>query len=940
MKKNMKNLIVSVASFLLAFSAIGFAGCKEPDSGSTPPDSSSQQEATFTVTFNANGGSAVQSVTVKAGQSIDLSAYTTTLEGNYFYGWSLDAAFTTRANKIFTVESDVTLYAEWGTEEKYLLNFETNGGTKIESVLYRPNDYMAEPETPTKANYVFGGWYKDEALTKEFSFLGAPQMPKKEMTIYAKWNPVNAIVFNTNGGNAMETIYGEVGDPIVGLEEPVRDGYIFDGWYSDKACTKPYDVVMISSGMVNVYAKWHEQAKNVQLTLNVNFGELTGRSLATGNEGEAMDETDAVTAFTKAVNDLLKSSYLGNINDVDDTPIMKLSGWSYDPEGHNRLDGSFPAEDAQIYAVWTRTAAYCEISFTETNDAFYVKKDTQVSVDVLNAQMQAAKDEYENRGCKVDGFYTAGGNRLVEGDKVTMDMALTPYVYSPDLVYEYTTVQTSGVITKGYALKGYDAQKKAEYLAKDNLLLLIPEYVDGAHGRLPIIEIADEAFKGYNVSDVNMPKSVMKIGARAFQCSKLTEISIPAKVFALGDNVFEGSTLLESVTFGGKISQLGATVFSGTPYEEWMAENSTDKSGNFIMFDEIIYSYIGNGETAVTPSIARTIGGGAFKNNATVKTLTISDSIRYISDYAFEGSALENVTVGKYFADMGVGIFKNCKSLVSVNFTAKYNIAQFGESMFEGCSSLTTVNISELTSLKKIGARAFFGCISFKALQVTNNFQEIGESAFEGCTSLETVDFGTDENSLFNLIGSRAFAGCTSLKRVIIRGNLIKNEYGVEQIVTFKAGVFAAAAGTKVAPILYVRDVYTDNWSEDEEHKTDSYVTIYKNRLPAEYKNMDIRPIDSQAPNVTVEVSDMEANASVDLLAYLLANGVSVTDDDSDSGKCILTIKVVFDDATNAIVEGVDGKYNMSKKGDYTVILLAEDEFGNVSETQISLTVI
>ena len=940
-----KSVIAGVASVLMMCVAFGVAGCKNnknsSNDSSSSPDSSVEQVNTYTVTFESNGGSAVNSVTVNEGETVNLSNYIPEKEGYYFYGWSLDAEFTTRANNSFVVGENVTLYAEWGVEEKYLLSFETNGGSAIESVLYYPNAYLAIPENPTKANYVFGGWYKDAALTKEFSFNAAPQMPKKAMTIYAKWNEMNAIVFNSNGGSAVETVYGAIGDPIIGLEEPTKAGYIFDGWYEDAQLTMPYDVSMIPAGIVTVYAKWHEQTTNAQVVLHINYGDLTLTKTITGDEGTILDDEAAIAEFTAAVNAELADAYLGDDSDLVDKPIFKLNAWSYDTNGNNRFNGEIPHEQTtDLYAIWTRSATYCLISFVEeagTETKYYVKKNTIVDESVLNAHMQSAKDTYEALGCQVDGFYTLGGNSYKAGEKIAMDMRLIPYVYSADLSYAYTTIaNANGTETQGYVLTGYDSAKKAEYQAKDELMLLIPEYVDGAQGKLPVIWIADDAFNGFNVSSVTMPANIVGIGARAFQNSELTTIAIPSKVTYLGDNAFSGSTALATVNFDGQISQLGATVFSGTAYEATMPK---DTSGTFIFFDdryEIIYSYIGTAKQVTTPSTARIIGGGAFKNNTTVTKLTIGDSIRHISDYAFEGSALQSVTVGKFFASMGVGIFKNCASLASVNFTSKYHLASFGESMFEGCVALKEINISEISSLKEFKDKAFFGCSSLEKVQVSNNFLKVGASAFEGCTSLVTVDFGTDENAQVNTIGARAFADCTALKKVILRGNLFANN----QIVTFKAGVFASSTSAKVAPILYVKDTVVDNYYGDDENRGYTYVEIYQMRLPTEYKNMDIRAIDAKEPEVVTTPVQMTANSSVDLLSYLLAEGaVMVSDNVSSAEDCIISIMAVAHETSGEIF-AVGGKYNMSQKGAYIVVVAVEDEFGNVAQAQISVNVI
>ena len=41
-------------------------------------------------------------------------------------------------------------------------------------------------------------------------------------------------------------------------EDPTRDGYAFEGWYADEACTKEYDFSSIPSGDVKLWAKWRQ----------------------------------------------------------------------------------------------------------------------------------------------------------------------------------------------------------------------------------------------------------------------------------------------------------------------------------------------------------------------------------------------------------------------------------------------------------------------------------------------------------------------------------------------------------------------------------------------------------------------------------------------------------------------------------------------------------
>lgn len=67
-----------------------------------------------------------------------------------------------------------------------------------------------------------------------------------------------SVTFETNGGNdvAQQTVTANktVSEPAV----PVKEGYTFDGWYSDKELTKQYDFASKVNSDIILYAKWKE----------------------------------------------------------------------------------------------------------------------------------------------------------------------------------------------------------------------------------------------------------------------------------------------------------------------------------------------------------------------------------------------------------------------------------------------------------------------------------------------------------------------------------------------------------------------------------------------------------------------------------------------------------------------------------------------------------
>ena len=64
-------------------------------------------------------------------------------------------------------------------------------------------------------------------------------------------------VSGEKGGNApLATLTGKIGDAIVFPANPTYPGFLFAGWYTDAACTTPFEATTYTSNLV-VYAKWN-----------------------------------------------------------------------------------------------------------------------------------------------------------------------------------------------------------------------------------------------------------------------------------------------------------------------------------------------------------------------------------------------------------------------------------------------------------------------------------------------------------------------------------------------------------------------------------------------------------------------------------------------------------------------------------------------------------
>ena len=80
-----------------------------------------------------------------------------------------------------------------------------------------------------------------------------------DVVLICSFNQMNvygsAVIFDTNGGKDMDVFSGDVGTEMK-LPTPVRPGYKFVGWFTDKELTKPLTQKTFGEETLFVYAKW------------------------------------------------------------------------------------------------------------------------------------------------------------------------------------------------------------------------------------------------------------------------------------------------------------------------------------------------------------------------------------------------------------------------------------------------------------------------------------------------------------------------------------------------------------------------------------------------------------------------------------------------------------------------------------------------------------
>lgn len=106
---------IDAALSALSAATTAFSGAKAKGTKSGSGGTIGTTTASYTLRFNTSGGSAIASVVVKEGTTIQLASYRPTKEGFKFEGWYADESLTDPVTSI-RLGKDVTVYAKWAKD--------------------------------------------------------------------------------------------------------------------------------------------------------------------------------------------------------------------------------------------------------------------------------------------------------------------------------------------------------------------------------------------------------------------------------------------------------------------------------------------------------------------------------------------------------------------------------------------------------------------------------------------------------------------------------------------------------------------------------------------------------------------------------------------------------------------------------------------------------
>lgn len=335
------------------------------------------KEMTFTVTFDANGGTGeMDPQTFRANEPQYLTDNAFTKEGATFAGWNTaqdwsGTHYKDRQQVTFReTDQSMTLFAKWETIQ-YTVTFDANGGqwTNNDVVRTKTVDYQTAvqaPNDPSRTGYVFAGWVREDGRDWNFDWTVG-----NNLTLKAKWveatyeftypafndweTPIETTMIvtfgeqftvNLNGGDSYYTHQGDFSFTVDETEathaldsSAVRAGYDFAGWSYD-------------AGSKTFTANWAE--KTYSVTFNANGGFFNDKS-------------------TTSTVEVTQNKYvdLPNAGDVSREGGYVLLGWSEKQNGNLQYDlstvSNIPYDQNKgnliLYAVWAQVVDFGTVPY-------------------------------------------------------------------------------------------------------------------------------------------------------------------------------------------------------------------------------------------------------------------------------------------------------------------------------------------------------------------------------------------------------------------------------------------------------------------------------------------------------------------------------------------------------------------------------------------------
>ena len=177
-------------------------------------------------------------------------------------------------------------------------------------------------------------------------------------------------------------------------------------------------------------------------------------------------------------------------------------------------------------------------------------------------------------------------------------------------VFVYT-LSDNGIILNGFVTR---------YRHRDRGIV-IPAEING----YPVVEIGANAFRGEDISSVELPETIRIIHEEAFSRNRISELILPNSIEIIYDNAFSYNGMKELV-LSNNLEIIGGWAFDGNFLEGDLIIPEGVKIIGRSAFSRNRYTSV------VLPNSLQSLGSEAFRQMITIDTVVIGDNVNIEGD--------------------------------------------------------------------------------------------------------------------------------------------------------------------------------------------------------------------------------------------------------------------------------------------------------------------
>ncbi len=714
--------------------------------------------------------------------------------------------------------SDKTYWSssEIGLSKAYYINFRTGKKASMTSMdASKGNEYSLRPVRAYDADALEEGAGKESGISTETESEGVSVSVSESSFV------VPRVSFYDDNGALISTVFVDPGEEIVFPSGFEYGGWDLLGWREDGSDKIVTEAVMTDEHLsfTAVYGHtitYHDTDGTViaeadylksDLTVTVNGGytsPLTGIDNYSWKDENGIEYRSGSSVDNPACNMSLTAVYqiIVSIYDITGKLVKKVSlgyGESLTIDGIDDSDYTCWSYSDDMDTVYSSSTVVIE---KPVDIILRSRYDLPISASSSKTVSAASGDTEEGAyaGSVVYGS-TAYRCIVYYVDKVTGE-----FFETPSEVSDWTNIIRCSIPENWFTLSG------GNILLSDNAAPASIEYlyIPSSIGGVKVTGIGDSAFgKCSRLRYVRIPNTVIRYGSCAFSgCSSLVmnELDI-GNVTAIGACAFSGTTIRKIITTGSVPYSYSSSSSSHPFYNVSGFEDLCILYGGTVIDNMLSSSMKKTVRRVNIPSTITTIMESAFDGCTSLKvTLSISENIRKIGNYAFENSGITFLSVDLSGAEDSCSVGYNAftgttvkKLVVNNNGVNSYNGSSSSSYPFYGVKGFetlefkngttTTYNVlsssmrSTIThavipsSLKSYATSLFEDCTKLKQeMVITPTVTNIGNYAFEDSGIIfSCVDLSGASAS--SSVGYNAFTG-TTVKKLVVNNNGVNSYNG------------------------------------------------------------------------------------------------------------------------------------------------------------------